>query len=63
MYKVTSFRCSNNIRELKKLRRLLSRKRYIKIVLRLFHVGHVVQNRRGVHSRAWHEWFSFKGKE
>ena len=33
-------------------------------VLRLFHVGHVEQNRRSALSAlAWHEWFSCKGKE
>ena len=32
-------------------------------VLRLFRVGHVVQNRRSVLSLAWHEWFSCKGRE
>ena len=53
-----------------KLRRLLQRKRHIKIklyvrlsVLRLFHVGHVVQSRRSALSNAWHEWFSCKGRE
>ena len=57
-------------RELKKLRRQLQGKRLIKIelcvklsLLRLFHVDHVVQNRRSALSRAWHEWFSCKGKE
>ena len=45
--------------EFKKIRRQLQRKRYIKIdlcvrlsVLRLFHVGHVVPNRRGAISLA-----------
>ena len=58
------------IRELKKLRRQLPRKRHIKIelcvklsLLRLFHVHHVVQIRRSALSLAWHEWFSCKGKE
>ena len=58
------------IREFKKLRRQLQRERRIKIelcvklrLLRLFHVGHVVQNRRSALSLAWHEWFSCKGKE
>ena len=53
------------IREFKKLRRQLQRKRHIKIelcvklsVLRLFRVYHVVQNRRTALSLAWHEWFS-----
>ena len=32
-------------------------------VLRLFHVGHVAQNRRSALPLAWHEWFSCKGKE
>ena len=56
------------IREFKKLRPQLRRKRHIKIelcvkliLLRLFHVDHVVQNRRT--ALAWHEWFSCKGKE
>ena len=31
--------------------------------LRLFQVGHVVQNRRRALSLAWHEWFSCIGKE
>ena len=58
------------IREFKKLRRQQQGKRHIKIVLfvklsllRLFHVDHVVQNRRSALSLAWHEWFSCKGKE
>ena len=61
------------IRELKKLRRQLQGKRHNNIelcvklsLLRLFHVDHVVQNRRSALSRAWHEcheWFSCKGKE
>ena len=58
------------IREFRKLRRQLQRKRNIKIelcvklsVLRLFHVKHVAQNRRSVLSLAWHEWFSCKDKE
>ena len=57
-------------REFKKLRRQLQGKRHIKIelcvklsLLRLFHVDHVVQNRRSALSLAWHEWFSCKGKE
>ena len=48
----------------------MQRKRHNKIelcvrstVLRLFHVGHVVQSRRSTLSHAWHEWFSCKGKE
>ena len=32
-------------------------------LLQLFHVDHVVQNRRTAISLAWHEWFSCKGKE
>ena len=58
------------IREFKKLRRQLQGKRHIKIelcvklsLLRLFHVDHVVHNRRSALSLAWHEWFSCKGKE
>ena len=57
-------------REFKKLRRQLQGKRHILIklfinlsLLRLFHVDHVVQNRRSALSLAWHEWFSGKGKE
>ena len=45
-------------------------KRHIKIelsviltVLQLFHVGHVVQNKRSALSLAWHEWFSGKGRK
>ena len=45
-------------------------KRHIKIelcvklsLLRLFHVDHVVQNRRTALSLVWHEWFSCKGKD
>ena len=52
-------RCSN-CRELKKLRRQLQGQRLIKIelcvklsLLRLFHVDHVVQNRRSALSLAW----------
>ena len=59
-----------NYREFKKLRRQLQGKRDIKIelcvklsLLRLFHVYHVVQNRRSALSVAWHEWLSGKGKE
>ena len=59
-----------NNRELKKLRRQVQGKRLIKIercvklsLLRLFHVDHVVQNRRSPLSLAWYEWFSCKGKE
>ena len=50
------------VREFKKLRRQLQRKRHIKIelcvqlsLLRLFHVDHVVQNRRTALSLAWYE--------
>ena len=63
-------RCEIGSRELKKLRRQLQGKRLIKIelcvelsLLRLFHVDHVVQNRRSAVSLAWYEWFSCKGKE
>ena len=59
-----------NIRHFKKLRRLLQRKHHFKIklyvglsVLRLFHVSHVVQSKRTVLPLAWHEWFSYKGRE
>ena len=55
---------------LKKLRRLLSRKPHFRIevwvrlsALRLFHVGHFVQNKPMILSLVWHEWFSFSGKE
>ena len=48
--------------EFKKLRRQLQGKRHIKIelcaklsLMRLFHVDHVVQNRRNALSLAWHE--------
>ena len=57
-------------RELKKLRRQLQGKRRLETelcvklsLLRLFHVDHVVQNRRSALSLACHEWFSCKGKE
>ena len=60
----------HRFREFKKLRRQLQGKRHIKIelcvklsLLRLFHVDHVVQNRRSALSLSWHEWFSCKGKE
>jgi len=58
-----------SFREFKKLRQQLQRARHIKIdfalltVLLLCHVGHVVQNRQSALSRAWHEWFLFKGKK
>ena len=32
-------------------------------LLRLFHVDHIVQNRRSALSLTWHEWFSCKGRE
>ena len=58
------------IREFKKLLLLLQRKRHIKIelcvtfsVLRLFYVGHVVQNRPSALWLAWHEWFSPNGRK
>ena len=61
---------SRDIREFKKLRRQLRGKRHIKIELcvklsplRLFYVDHVVQKRRSALPLAWHEWFSWKGKE
>ena len=57
-------------REFRKLRRQLQGKQLIKTelcvkltLLRLFHVDHVVQNRRSALSLARHEWFSCKGKE
>ena len=60
----------DNIREFKKLRRQLQRKLHIKIelcvklsLLRLFHVDHVVQNRRTELSLAWYEWFSCEGNK
>ena len=59
-----------NFREFSKLRRLLQRKRHIETelcvklsVLRLFHVGHVVQSKQSSLSLAWQEWFSCKGRE
>ena len=59
-----------NNREFKKLRRQLKRKRDLKIelcvklsLLRLFHVGQLVQNRPSALLLAWQEWFSCKGKE
>ena len=63
-------RCCCFSTEFKKLRRQLQGKRHIKIelcvklrLLRLFLVDHVGQNRRSALSLAWHEWFSFRGKE
>ena len=60
---VVTFSKTRN-REFKKLRRQVQGKRHIKIelcaklsLLRLFHVHHVVQNRRSALSLAWHEWF------
>ena len=62
--------CCRYNREFKKLRRQLQGKRHIKIelcvklsLLRLFHVDHVVQNRRSALSLAGHRWFSSKDKE
>ena len=59
-----------HIREFKKLRRLMQRKRHIKIdlcvrssVLRLFDVDHVVKNKQSALSLVWLDWFSFKGRE
>ena len=59
-----------NIREFKKLRRLLQRKRHIKIelcfllsVLRLFHVCHAIRNRRSALLFAWLEWYLCQGRE
>ena len=58
-FKLLSSLLSLPIREFKKLRLLLQRKRHFKIefcirltVSRLFHVDHVVQNRRGLLSFA-----------
>ena len=58
------------IGNLTKLQRQMQQKRHIKIelcvklsLLRLFHVDHVVQNRRTALSLAWYEWFACKGKE
>ena len=56
----------NNLRMFKKLRTTAAaKKRHFKIELhirltvsRLFHVHHVVQNRRSPFSLASHEWFS-----
>ena len=60
---VVTFSKTRN-REFKKLRRQVQGKRHIKIelcaklsLLRLFHVDHVVQNRRSALSLAWNEWF------
>ena len=68
--KLQSSLLSLPIREFKKLQLLLQQKRHFKIKLcfkltvpRLFHVDHVVQNRRGALSLAWHEWFPRKSKE
>ena len=57
---------NNNLRKFKKLRTTAAaKKRHFKIELhirlsvwRLFHVHHVVQNRRSSFSLAWHEWSS-----
>ena len=58
------------LREFRKLRRQLQRKRNIKIelcvklsLLRLFHVEYLAQNRRSVLWLAWYQWFSRKDKE
>ena len=58
-----------NLKEFKKLRQLLQRKRHFNMefcvglnVLRLSHVSHVVQNRRSAFRLAWRKWFSRKGK-
>ena len=66
--KLQSSLLSLPIREFKKMRLLLQQKLHFKIkfcfkltVPRLFHVDHVVQNRRGALSLAWHEWFSRVG--
>ena len=68
--KVRSSLLSLPIREFKKLRLLLQQKLHFKIKLcfrltisRLFHVDHVVENRRGILSLAWHECFPRKSKE
>ena len=68
--KLQSSLLSLPIREFKKLRLLLQQKRHFEIKLcfkltvpRLFHVDHVVQNRQGALSLAWHEWFPRKSKE
>ena len=57
-------------KELEKLRRLLQQKCRIEIelcvglsVLRLFRVGHVLQNRQSVLLLDWHNWFSRRDKE
>ena len=66
----SNFSVAEDNGEFKKLRRQLQRNCDIKIelcvklsLLRLFHVDHVVQNRRIALSLAWYEWFSCKGKE
>ena len=68
--KLQSSLLSLPIREFKKLRLLLQQKRHFKIKLcfrltvsLLFLFYHVVQNRRGALSLAWHEWFPRKSKE
>ena len=65
--KLQSSLLSLPIREFKKLRLLLQPKRHFKIKLcfrltvsLLFLFYHVVQNRRGTLSLAWHEWFPLK---
>ena len=66
----SNFSVAEDNGEFKKLRRQLQRNCDIKIelcvklsLLRLFHVDHVVQNRRSALSLAWYEWFSCKGKD
>ena len=68
--KLQSSLLSLPIREFKKLRLLLQQKLHFQIklcfrltVLLLFLFYHVVQNRRGALSLAWHEWFPRKSKE
>ena len=54
---------NSNNRECKKLRRHIKIELSVKLsLLGLFHVDHVVQNRRTALSLAWYEWFSCKGK-
>ena len=67
--KLQSSLLSLPIREFKKLRLRLQQKGHFKIKLcfrltvsRLFHVDHVVENKRGALSLAWHEWFPRKSK-
>ena len=52
------------IKEFKKLRRHIKIELCVKLSLfPLFHVAHVVQNRRRALSLAWQVWFSCKCKE